>query len=297
MNWQSVNFDWNQVRAFLATVEEGSLSAAARATGQTQPTIGRQVASLEETLGVTLFERVGRSLELTDAGRRLIDHVRDMGEAASRISLAALGQSNDVDGLVRISISDIFAVYHLPKIIKHLSEIAPGLEVEVVASNAISDLQRREADIAIRHVRPTQPDLIARLLGQARARFYATPEFLARNGNPKGLKEFNAMSFIAFGDPDAMLIHLNATGLKLTRNNIKYHSANGVAGWAMVQTGLGVGIMSQSVGDASPEVIRVLPEIPLVEFPVWLATHREIHTSARIRLVYDAIAELFMETG
>jgi DNA-binding transcriptional LysR family regulator len=294
MNWQAINFDWNQVRAFLATVEEGSLSAAARATGQTQPTIGRQVAALESTLGVTLFERVGRSLVLTDAGHGLIEHVRVMGEAASRISLTALGQANDVEGLVRISTSDIFSFYLLPKIIKYLSEIAPGLDVEIVASNAISDLQRREADIAIRHVRPTQPDLVARLLGQAKAGFYATPEFLAKNGNPKGIAAFNKLGFIAFGNPEGMLQHLNATGLTLTQKNIKYHSESGLAGWSMVLAGLGVGIMSTEVGDACPEIVQVLPEINQVDFPVWLVTHREIYTSARIRVVYDAIAKLLM---
>ena len=107
MEWQSVAFDWNQVRAFLVTAEEGSFSAAARALGLTQPTLGRQVAALEDYLGVTLFERLGRSLSLTQSGLELLDHVRAMGDAASRISLTASGQSQRIEGQVCITATDV----------------------------------------------------------------------------------------------------------------------------------------------------------------------------------------------
>ena len=108
MKWQTVSFDWNQARAFLVTVEEGSLTAAARALGLTQPTLGRQVAALEDSLGVTLFDRVGRSLRLTPSGLELLDHVRSMGDAAGRVSLTASGQSQTVEGQVCITASDLF---------------------------------------------------------------------------------------------------------------------------------------------------------------------------------------------
>ena len=109
MNWQSMSFDWNQARAFLATAEEGSLSAAARAIGQTQPTLSRQVAALEQDLGVTLFERIGRSLSLTQSGLELLDHFRAMGDAANRISLTASGQSQAIEGRVSITATDVTA--------------------------------------------------------------------------------------------------------------------------------------------------------------------------------------------
>ena len=105
MHWQSINFDWNQARAFLVTAEEGSLTAAARALDLTQPTLGRQVAALERSLGLVLFERVGRGLELTQAGLELLDHIRAMGDAANRVSLAASGQSESVEGQVCITAS------------------------------------------------------------------------------------------------------------------------------------------------------------------------------------------------
>ena len=291
MNWAAISFDWNHVRAFLATVDEGSLSAAARATGQTQPTLGRQVAALEEAIGVTLFERVGRSLTLTASGAQLVDHVRAMGEAASRISLAASGQSQSVEGLVRISASDVLSTYQLPQVMALLRDKAPGIEVEVVSSNVISDLLRRDADIALRHVRPEQAELIARKLADNDAYLYATPEYLARVGNPVTLQDLKNAEFIGYGKPDEMLPHFVAMGLPLTRSNIRYHSDSGVVGWQMVCQGLGIGVMSEQVAALSPVVVRVLPDQTPVTFPTWLVSHRELVTSSRIRLVFDLLAD------
>jgi len=198
MNWQAVSFDWNQARAFLATAEEGSLSAAARALGQTQPTLGRQVAALEDHLGVTLFERVGRSLSLTQSGLELLDHFRAMGDAASRVSLTASGQSQTIEGHVSITASDVMSAYFLPPILKQLRDVAPGIDVEVIASNDFRDLLRREADIAIRHVRPEQPDLIARLVTEASAQLYASSEYLDRYGRPETASDLSDAVFIGF---------------------------------------------------------------------------------------------------
>ncbi|MEL6416189.1 MAG: LysR family transcriptional regulator, partial [Pseudomonadota bacterium] len=174
MNWQAISFDWNQVRAFLATAEEGSLSAAARALGQTQPTLSRQVAALEEELGVTLFERAGRAMALTSAGADLLDHVRVMADAANRISLSASGQSQTIAGKVVITATGNMATRQLPPIIKKIHAVAPELEIDILPSNEVQDLTRREADISIRHARPEQPDLIAKLLMETKAHLYAS---------------------------------------------------------------------------------------------------------------------------
>ena len=120
MNWDTADFDWNQARAFLATAEEGSLSAAARALGVTQPTLSRQVSALEEKLGITLFERGPRMTSLTSAGLEVLDHVRAMHEAAAKLSLSASGQSQAVAGLVRIATTDTLACCHLPNMLLRL---------------------------------------------------------------------------------------------------------------------------------------------------------------------------------
>jgi len=290
MNWQAISFDWNRVRAFLATAEEGSFSAAARALGQTQPTLGRQVAALEDELGVTLFERVGRSLALTDAGVELIEHVRTMGEAASRISLTASGQSQAIEGRVRITASDVLSAYQLPPFLARLREIAPLLEIDVVAANDIRDLQRREADIAIRHVRPEQPDLIARLVKEATAHFYAARSYLERRGQPDSIESLTEHDFIGFGDPSRMIEHLRPLGITLSKDNFRLSSESGVVAWEMVRHGLGLTVMSDELGAATPGVERILPDMEPIVFPIWLTTHRELHTSRRIRLVFDELA-------
>jgi DNA-binding transcriptional LysR family regulator len=291
MNWAAISFDWNQVRAFLATVEEGSLSAAARALRLTQPTLGRQVAALEEALGVVLFERIGRSLALTPSGLELLDHVREMGEAANRISLAASGRSQAIEGVVRITASDAMSACFLPPVLQHLREVAPGIEVEIVASNALRDLRRREADIAIRHVRPDQPDLIARLVRETTAHLYAAPAYLDRVGRPMEKADMGRFDFIGFEDNKVLLNGLNALGLTLTRANFPLVADSGVVAWEMVKQGLGIGVMMHELAELTPEVEQVLPEIDPIPVPIWLTTHRELHTSRRIRLVYDLLAQ------
>jgi DNA-binding transcriptional LysR family regulator len=291
MDWRSVNFDWNQVRGFLVTVEEGSFSAASRALGLTQPTLGRQVAALEERLGVTLFERVGRSLTLTRSGLELLEHVRAMGDAASRLALSASGQSKAIEGPVCITASDIVSMHLLPPALARIRELAPGIEVEVVASNDVRDLQRREADIAIRHARPEQPTLIARFLREMPARFYASSDYLDRIGRPKTLEDLAEATFIGFDRSGRMLERLNQAGLPLTRGNIKLISENGAVAWELVKHGLGVCVMLEDLGINTPGVECVLPSFDPFPIPVWLVTHRELNTSLRIRLVFDVLAE------
>lgn len=292
MNWQAVNFDWNQIRAFLATAEEGSLSAAARVLGQTQPTLGRQVAALEEELGVVLFERVGKTLSLTPAGREIVKHVKGMRDAAHKVSLAATGHAQDISGSVRITASDIFSATILPAAVAAIREAAPRLTVEVIANNTIQDLQRREADIAIRHIRPTEPELTARLLQEATAYFYAAPNYIQRYGHPRKLTDTPNHVFIAFGDIPQMAGYMKAMGLEIDESQYAISSENGIVAWEMTRMGLGISPMSEVVGQGSG-MTQVFDEVPPITFPIWLTTHRELHTSRRIRLVYDILAEHF----
>ncbi|MCB1647735.1 MAG: LysR family transcriptional regulator, partial [Pseudomonadales bacterium] len=177
------HFDWNHTRAFLAAAEEGSLSAAARALGLSQPTLSRQVSALEEELGVTLFERTGRQLTLTESGLALLNYAKSMGDAAVSLSNAATGQDDRLEGTVCISTTELVAAHIMPDILRSLHAAAPGITLELVASNQASDLRRREADIAIRTFRPQQPDFIARQLTPAQGALFASRQYILEFGD------------------------------------------------------------------------------------------------------------------
>ncbi|PUB13676.1 LysR family transcriptional regulator [Yoonia sediminilitoris] len=291
MDWRSVKFDWNKARAFLVTAEEGSLSAAARALGMAQPTLGRQVDGLEQELGIVLFERVGRGLTLTPSGLELLDHVRAMGEAAGRVSLTALGQSQALEGTICISASETYASVLLPPIIKKLRAEEPGIQVEVVVSNHASDLRRREADIAIRNFRPTEPDLIARKVGDADAILYATPDYIASIGHPTKPYDLRHADFINMDHSGMMMKGLNTLGLGLTEANFPLLTESYIVMWELVRQGAGIGILDAYIGDAEPCVRRVLPDLEPIVFPIWLVAHRELTTNRRIRRVFDFLAQ------
>ena len=291
MDWRSVKFDWNKARAFLVTAEEGSLSAAARALGMAQPTLGRQVDGLEQELGIVLFERVGRGLQLTPGGLELLDHVRVMGDAAGRVSMNALGQSQTLEGRVCISVSETYAAMLLPPIIAKLRILEPDIHVEIVVSNQASDLRRREADIAIRNFRPTEPDLIAKKVGEADAVLYATPDYIEKIGNPTMPQDLRHAHFVNLDHAGMMIKALNKLGLGLTEENFPLLTESYLVMWELVRQGVAIGILDAHIGDADPIVRRVLPDFQPFIFPIWLVSHRELTTSRRIRRVYDYLAE------
>ena len=291
MNWQAIRFDWNQLRAFLVTAETGSFSAAARALALTQPTLGRQVAALEDTLGVVLFERVGRSLILTDSGLALLEHARAMGESAVRASLSAAGHAQAIDGQVAVSAGDMLALRVLPPIVARLRTLAPQVHVEVISSNALSDLQRREADIAIRHVRPEQPDLITRLVRESPVRLYAAKSYLDRVGRPDSRADLARLDYISMGEAEQTVQVLQRFGIPCQPERTRIGSEVGAICWELMKLGQGVLPMMSDLVDGVQGIEPVLPDFVPLTAPYWLTVHRELHTSRRIRLVYDALAD------
>ena len=297
MNWQAVAFDWNQVRGFLATVEEGSLSAGARALGLTQPTLGRQVAALEDRLGVTLFERAPRGLILTPTGRDLLEHVQAMAEAASRVSLAASGRSETIEGQVKVSASEIYSVEFLPGIVAELRKVHPGIEIEIVATNDLSDLRHREADIALRNTRPEDPELIAKLIKEAAGGIFASHGLLAELPPIRSIEDLTDMPFIGFGDETQFLPALQSRGIEVTSRNIVAGSGNHIAHWALIRKGVGLGVGPTEAADLYPELVPVLPDLLEFSFPIWLVAPRELNTSRRVRIVFDVLAAKLAQHG
>lgn len=291
MDWKAIQFDWNRARAFLVAAEEGSFSAAARSLGTTQPTVGRQVTALEAELAVALFERVGNRLELTSSGLDLVEHVRSMAEAAGRLSLTAAGRSVAVEGTVAITASEAISAFLLPPVIADLRRELPGVELELVVSNQTRDLNRREADIAIRNFRPTSPELVARQLPDAVGYLYASPAYLERIGPVDCPADLSSAEFFAFDRTSVMVDGFVAMGVPVTSSNFTVVTSNHLVQWELCKAGAGIAVMMSAVGEAEPAVVRVLPELPPFPVPMWLVSHRELRMSRRIRLVFDRIAE------
>lgn len=293
MPWHHITFDWNRARAFLVAAEEGSFSAAARALGLAQPTVGRQVAALEQELGVTLFERVGKALQLTGTGLELVEHVRGMREAASRIALTAAGHATELEGTVAVAASEAISAFLLPPIVGALRREHPGIEIEIVASNATSDLRRREADVAVRNFRPTDSELVARKIKDSHAWLYGTPDYLASIGNPDTPEALSARAqILAFDRSSIFADTLNPLGYALGRRNFPIRTESHLVQWELCKRGIGLCFMMEEVGGAEPAVVKALGDHPPpVSFPTWLTSHRELQTSRRIRVVFDTLAE------
>lgn len=282
--------DWNHIRAFHATAVAGSLSAAARQLGLTQPTLSRQVLALEADLGVALFERRGRKLVLTQIGMDLLDHIRIMGDAADTLVLAANGRGQEIVGRVCISATDTCAAYILPEIVARIRSEAPQITIAIVASNEISDLHRGEADIAIRHVRPDRPGLVGRHIRDTEASFFASEDWVARNGLPKGPADLAPAGLMGFDDP-RFSGFLREIGILIATKDLRIVSESAVAIWEMVKRGMGVAVMMREVAERTPGVINLLPDMAPIPVPIWLVTHQELESSPRIRMVHAILAE------
>lgn len=298
MDWSAINFDWNRARAFLVTAEEGSFSAGARALGLAQPTLGRQVSALEEELGVTLFERLGQGLALTEAGHQLKAHVQAMAEAANRFSLTATGQARQLEGSVTLAVSEIEAVFLLPPVLAELRERWPGIEVDVQVSNSVADLKRREADIALRSFRPTEPDLIALKLYEEPVWLYGTPTYLAPFGQPERLDEISGIQLIGFEQNTQLADFLRPKGWPIDQSNTRITTLSQLLQWQLVKRHLGLGFFPQRIGDTEPAFQRAFEQFgPPITLPLWLVSHRELRTSQRVRLVFDLLAERLATDG
>jgi DNA-binding transcriptional LysR family regulator len=279
------------MRSFLAVVERGSLLGAARFLGSSQPTVGRHVAELERQLNAVLFERTGRGLVPTPVAISIADHARAMAESADAIGRTLTGQTKQLAGSVRITASQIVAVHMLPPLLAKLREREPEIAVDVIASNVISNLLRREADIAIRMVRPDQASLIARRIGQVEIGAYAHQDYLRRRGVPRTAADLLRHDLIGFDQDDLIIRSFRQMGQPIERDAFVFRSDDHLVIWQALRAGLGVGFAARWLANRDPEIQGILPNLAIPPLPVWLTVHREIRSSARVRAVYDFLAQ------
>ena len=281
--------DWSHYRAFLAVFREGSLSGAARDLGLTQPTLGRQIAELEQDLGAALFVRSQRGLTPTDAARDIAPHAEAMAAAAGAIARAASGGASDVAGDVRITASDVVGAEVLPPMLAEFRRAHPGIAIELVLSNRVEDLLRGEADIAVRMVRPSQDALVARRIGSVNLGLYAHRTYL-QSAPPlttvAALKEQHAL--IGF-DRETPYLRELVSPFGLERAQFALRADNQLAQIAAIRAGLGVGFIQRAIARRDPDLVALFPEVNF-DLEIWLALHEDLRASRRLRLMMDHLA-------
>ncbi|WP_397534308.1 LysR family transcriptional regulator [Roseateles sp.] len=281
--------DWSQLQSFLAVAEAGSLSRAAPLLGQSQPSLSRQLASLEASVGQALFERHSRGLTLTAAGRALLPAARRMREGAQDLSLAVAAQGQQLAGTVRLTASEIVSAYFLPELLAGLRRQHPEIQLELVASNEVENLLERSADIALRMVRPAQGMLVARKLGDWPLGMFAHRRYLDRMGMPTR-DTMADHEWLGYDRSDQMLRGFAAAGFQVGPEFFGLRCDHQVVLWEAVRAGMGIGIGLKALAARDADLVQVLPELEIPPLPLWLTAHRELRDTPRLRLVFDAIA-------
>jgi DNA-binding transcriptional LysR family regulator len=284
-------FDWSLVRSFLAVLDAGSLMGAARQLGAQQPTLSRHVAELEAQLGAPLFERTGRGVTPTLLALAVADAARQMQHGADALSRSLARERTVASGSVRITASQVAAAWLLPALLARFAEAEPGIQIELVASNQLSNLLRREADIALRMVRPAQSSLVARKLGEVRIVAAAHESYLARAGVPRKPADLLAHRLIGYDRDDLVLRGFARMGFPIAREQFALRTDDQVAYGQLVASGAGIGFVAAYNVAQWPGVKALLPMLQIPSLPCWLAVHREIRGSRVVRRVYDFLAE------
>lgn len=288
------DFDWSLMRSFLAALDAGSLLGAARRLRQSQPTLGRHISLLEAQLGVALFERTGRGLLPTAAALGIAEHARRMQTNADTVQRTLSLNSVDLAGTVRVTASQTVAAYRLPALFARLRSEAPEIQIELVASNEVKNLLRREADIALRMARPDQESLITRKIATIEFGAYAHKRYLKDHGTPQTSQALLKHQLIGYDQDRSIIDGFRSYGETITREHFALRSDDHIVHWQAIRAGLGIGFVANYLAKTDATIVQVLPDLKIPSLPVWLTTHREIHGNPRIRRVFDFLAERWM---
>jgi DNA-binding transcriptional LysR family regulator len=283
--------DWALWRSFSAVVANGSLSAAARELGISQPTVGRHIETLEADLGLTLFERTLSGLKPNVTALRLYEPVAQAQASLAEAAIMAEGAQAEYGGTVRITASAVISNYALPGLLVPIRERYPNIALETVPSDSAENLLLREADIAIRMFRPTQLELVTRHLGNLPIVPAAHQSYLDRRGTPRAIPDLYSHDLIGLDRSDLIIVHAQRIGLPLRREHFSIRSDDQPQLWELMKAGLGIGFAQASLIRRTPGMVALPLDLSIPPLEVWLTTHRELFTSHRIRAIYDALAE------
>lgn len=282
---------WDHIRSFLAVLEEGSLSRAARRLSLTQPTLSRHIDQLEVSLGGPLFTRSPRGLIPTDKARMIEPYARTIAASAAAMVRAASGPLSEMTGAVRISASEVVGMELLPGMLAPLREAHPGLSFEIIATNQSSDLLRRDADIAIRMVRPQQAALLARKVGDVELGLFAHRDYLARHGTLNSLEDMAGHALIGFDHETVSVQALRAMGLTLDRADFAWRSDSDLVQLKLALAGAGIGVCQVGLARSAGNMVRLVPDEFSFALETWVTMHEELKGVARMKATFDHLVE------
>ena len=282
---------WELYRSFLAVLNEGSLSGAARTLGVAQPTVGRHVAALEKSLGLALFTRSQIGLMPTEGALSLRSYAEAMQSTAAALERAAASQGTGVRGTVRVTASDVIGVEVLPPIIASLRDENPDLVVELVLTDRMQDLLRREADIAVRMARPRQELLVARRVGQIELGLHAHQRYLSRHGTPKTMADLTNHSLIGFDQTTAFIRSAGKVLSGWRREAFAMRTDNNLAQLALIRSGAGIGVCQAAIARRDDSIVRLFPRHFSLQMETWITMHEDLRNSPRCRVAFDALVK------
>jgi DNA-binding transcriptional LysR family regulator len=278
---------WELYRSFLAALRSGSLSGAARALKLTQPTIGRHIDELEKALDTALFTRSQHGLLPTEAAQALAPHAEVMAASAAALVRAASGTSQEIGGTVRLSASDVIGVEVLPPMLAGLRAQHPKLALELVVSDQIRDLLRRDVDLAVRNVRPTQSGLVAKKIGTVTLGLHAHRRYLEAHGVPRTPEDLSGHAVIGYDQETPVVRSLQAKGLRFSRAMFALRTDSSLAQLAAIRAGYGIGLCQVPLGRRDADLVHLLPKHFTFGLEIWLVMHKDLRGNPRMRVVFN----------
>ena len=278
---------WELFRSFLAALHAGSLSGAARALKLTQPTIGRHIDELQNALGTVLFTRSQHGLQPTEAAVELAPHAQAMAASAGALMRAASGTLREIGGIVRLSASEVIGVEVLPPMLASLREQHPRLAFELVVSDEITDLLRRDVDLAVRNVRPTQTGLVAKEIGTVTLGLHAHRRYLEAHGFPRTPEQLSDHALIGYDQESPAVRSLRASGMHFTRAMFALRTDSNLAQLAAIRAGYGIGICQVPLARRDADLVQLLPKQFAYCLEIWLVMHENLRRNPRMRAVFD----------
>jgi DNA-binding transcriptional LysR family regulator len=279
---------WDLYRTFGAVLRHGSLSSAARMLGLTQPTVARQIDALEAALGAQLFVRTYRGLTPTAAAMRLQPHAETLLQTAAAF-LRAASPADELSGTVRITAGETVGVEFLPPILTGLRRSHPRLHLELSLSDAVEDLLKRKADIAVRMTEPTQKTLLVRRVNTVQIGLYAHEDYLARRGMPLNAQDLIGHDLVGFDTETPMIRAAVDPYPWLRRVNFALRTDSGPAQLALIRSGFGIGYCQSRIAARTPALVRVLSDELSLTFGMWVVMHESLGADRACQAVFDAL--------